>query len=67
MQIEITNQNKWYLSLTVKLALLALLGLLLLVPLQMIKQIIMERQKNAEMIKRKYQINGLQNNVSQDL
>jgi len=52
MKIEITNQNKWHHSLTVKLALLLILGLLLLVPLQMIKQIIMERQSNAEKVKK---------------
>ena len=52
MKIEITNQNKWHQSLTVKLALLAILGLALLVPLQMIKQIIMERQLNAEKVKK---------------
>ena len=40
MKIEITNQNKWHQSLTIKLALLAILGLLLLIPLQMIKEII---------------------------
>ena len=52
MKIEITNQNKWHQSLTVKLALLAILGLFLLVPLQMIKQIILERQLNAEKVKK---------------
>jgi inner membrane protein involved in colicin E2 resistance len=52
MKIEITNQNKWHLSLTVKLALLAFLGVLFLIPLQMIKQIIMERQLNAEKVKK---------------
>jgi inner membrane protein len=52
MKIEITNQNKWHQSLTVKLSLLAILGLLLLVPLQMIKQIILERQLNAEKVKK---------------
>jgi inner membrane protein len=52
MKIEITNQNKWHLSLTIKLALLAFLGLVLLIPLQMIKEIIMERQSNAEKVKK---------------
>jgi inner membrane protein len=52
MKIEITNQNKWHQSLTVKLALLAMLGLLFLVPLEMIKQIITERQLNAEKVKK---------------
>jgi inner membrane protein len=52
MKIEISNLNKWHQSLTVKLALLAFLGLILLVPLQMIKEIIIERQVNAEKVKK---------------
>ena len=52
MKIEITNQSKWHQSLTVKLALLAFLGLLFLAPLQMIKEIITERQLNAEKVKK---------------
>jgi inner membrane protein len=52
MKIEISNLNKWHQSLTVKLALLAILGLVLLVPLQMIKEIITERQVNAEKVKK---------------
>ena len=41
MKIEITDQGKWYRSLTLKLALLGFLGLFLLIPLQMIKEIIL--------------------------
>jgi inner membrane protein len=52
MKIEITNHNKWHQSLTIKLALLAIMGLLFLIPLQMIKQIITERQLNAEKVKK---------------
>ena len=52
MKIEITNQSKWHQSLTLKLALLAFLGLLFLIPLQMIKEIIMERQLNGEKVKK---------------
>ncbi len=52
MKIEISNLNKWHHSLTVKLILLAILGLLLLIPLQMIKEIIRERQENAENVKK---------------
>ncbi len=48
MKIEITNQTKWHQSITLKLALLAFLGLVLLIPLEMIKQVIRERQKNGE-------------------
>jgi inner membrane protein len=50
MKIEITDQGKWYRSLTLKLALLGFLGLFLLIPLQMIKEIILERQKNSEKV-----------------
>jgi inner membrane protein len=48
MKIEITNQNRWHQSLTLKLVLLAFLVLLLLIPLAMIKEVIKERQMNAE-------------------
>lgn len=52
MKIEITNQNKWHQSLTVKLALLGILGLFLLIPLELIKEIIKERQLNADKVKK---------------
>jgi inner membrane protein len=52
MKIEITNHSKWHQSLTIKLALLAFLGLVFLIPLEMIKEIILERQKNSEMVKK---------------
>lgn len=52
MKIEITDQSKWHQSLTLKLALLAFLGLLFLIPLEMIKEVIMERQKNGEKVKK---------------
>ena len=47
MKIEITNSGKWYQSLTLKLGLLAFMGILFLIPLEMIKSVIKERQKNA--------------------
>lgn len=50
MKIEISNQGKWHQSITLKLALLAFLGLLFLIPLQMIKQVITERQLNGEKV-----------------
>jgi len=53
MKIEITNQGKWHQSLTLKLGLLAVIGLLLLIPLQMIKSVIKERQVNAEEVRQK--------------
>ena len=37
MKIEITNQGKWHESLTFKLGVLAFMGILLLIPLEMIK------------------------------
>lgn len=52
MKIEISDQSKWHQSLTLKLALLAFLGLLFLIPLEMIKEVIMERQKNGEKVKK---------------
>lgn len=52
MKIEITNQEKWHQSLTVKLGILAIIGLLLMIPLQIIKSVIMERQSNAEKVKK---------------
>jgi inner membrane protein len=50
MKIEITNQTRWHQSITLKLALLAFLGLVLLIPLEMIKQVIRERQLNGEKV-----------------
>jgi inner membrane protein len=50
MKIEITNQTKWHQSITLKLAFLAFLGVVLLIPLQMIKEIIRERQLNGEKV-----------------
>jgi inner membrane protein len=51
MKIEITNPGKWYQSLTLKLGLLAFMGLIFLIPLEMIKTIIKERQANADKVK----------------
>jgi inner membrane protein len=52
MKIEINDNKKLQYSLTIKIVLLAFLGLFLLIPLEMIKSIIRERQKNAEEVKR---------------
>jgi inner membrane protein len=52
MKIEISNHDKWFQSLTVKLVLLGILGLFLLIPLELIKEIIRERQLNAEKVKK---------------
>jgi len=51
MKIEITNHGKWHQSLTLKLALLAFMGIVFLIPLEMIKSIINERQSNADKVK----------------
>jgi inner membrane protein len=52
MKIEINDNKKWQHSLTIKMMLLAFLGLFLLIPLEMIKSIIRERQKNSEDVKK---------------
>ena len=52
MKIEIDDNKKWQHSLTIKMMLLAFLGLFLLIPLEMIKSIIRERQKNSEDVKK---------------
>ncbi len=51
MKIEISGNKKWHQSLTIKMVLLGVLGVFLLIPLEMIKSIIKERQKNSEKVK----------------
>lgn len=51
MKIEISNNSKWHQSLTIKMGLLVFLGLLFLIPMEMIKSVILERQKNAEKVR----------------
>jgi inner membrane protein len=51
MKIEISNNSKWNASLTIKMAVLAFLGILFLIPLQMIILVINERQKNSEKVR----------------
>ncbi len=62
MKIEIDDNKKWQHSLTIKMVLLAFLGLFLLIPLEMIKSIIRERQKNSEDVKKEIAVQwaGLQ-------
>jgi inner membrane protein len=43
--------GKWHQSLTIKTLVLLFLGLLFLIPLQMIKSVILERQKNSENVR----------------
>jgi inner membrane protein len=52
MKIEISDNRKWQQSLTLKIGLLAVMGLFLLIPLEMIKSIIRERQQNSEKVKK---------------
>jgi inner membrane protein len=52
MKIEINENRKWHQSVTVKLVLLGILGIFLLIPLEMIKSIIRERQKNSDEVKK---------------
>ncbi len=52
MKIEIDNLQKWQYSLAIKMVLLAVMGLMLLIPLEMIKEVIRERQKSSETVKK---------------
>jgi inner membrane protein len=51
MKIEISNNDKWHQSLTIKMGVLVFLGLLFLIPMEMIKSVILERQKNSEKVR----------------
>ncbi len=51
MKIEISNNSKWNASLTIKMGVLVFLGILFLIPLQMIILVINERQKNSEKVR----------------
>jgi len=63
MKIEINDSKKWQHSFTIKIVLLAVLGMFLLIPLEMIKSIIRERQENSENVKKEiaFQWAGQQN------
>ncbi len=45
---ENVTQEKWYQSLTVKMVLLGIMGVMLLIPLVLIREVIRERSQNAE-------------------
>lgn len=47
METEIVKQEKWYESVTVKMVLIGILGLMLLIPLALIMEVIRERSGNA--------------------
>ena len=51
MKIEISESKKWQNSLTLKILLLTVMGMFLLIPLEMIKSIIRERQQTSEKAK----------------
>jgi inner membrane protein len=63
MKIEINDTRKWQHSLTLKIILLTVMGLFLLIPLEMIKSIIRERQENSEKVRQEiaFQWAGKQN------
>lgn len=48
MENENVTQEKWYQSLTVKMVLLGIMGVMLLIPLALIMEVIRERAQNAE-------------------
>jgi inner membrane protein len=48
METGTEKQEKWYESMTVKMVLLAVMGLMLLIPLVLINEVIRERSANAE-------------------
>jgi inner membrane protein len=52
MKIEFNETGKWQNSFTIKMILLAVMSLFLLIPLEMIKSIIQERQRNSDDIKK---------------
>ena len=51
MKIEINDTKKWQYSLTLKIIILTIGGMFLLIPLEMIKSIIRERQQNSEKVR----------------
>lgn len=51
MKIEINDTKKWQHSLTLKIFLLGAMGIILLIPLEMIKSVIRERQTNSENVR----------------
>jgi inner membrane protein len=62
MKIEIDENAKWQNSLTLKMIILAVMGLFLLIPLEMIKSVIRERQQTSEEIRKEisFQWSGAQ-------
>jgi inner membrane protein involved in colicin E2 resistance len=51
MKNENSTDVNWYDLLPVKLGLLAFMAIVFLLPLQMIKMVVLERQKNSESVK----------------
>lgn len=52
MKIEFSENSKWQWSMTFKIIFLVFMGLFLLIPLEMIKDMIRERQNTSETVKR---------------
>ena len=46
-----TNNTKWYETMTVKMILLGIMAIMFLIPLQLIKMVIRERENNSETVK----------------
>lgn len=63
MKIEISDNRKWQNSLTLKIILLAVMGIFLLIPVEMIKSVIRERQLSSENVRQEIalQWSGRQN------
>ncbi|MEE4115474.1 MAG: cell envelope integrity protein CreD [Marinilabiliaceae bacterium] len=51
MEKEANNQTKWYETMTVKMILLGIMAIMFLIPLQLIKMVILERESNSEAVK----------------
>lgn len=51
MKIEINETKKWQFSFTLKIILLTVMGLMLLIPLEMVKSVTRERQQNSEKVR----------------
>ena len=54
MKIEIDENGKWQNSMTLKVLILAVMGIFLLIPLEMIKSIIIDDEPLARSIVREY-------------
>ena len=51
MEKENNKPTKWYETLTVKMILLGIMAIMFLIPLQLIKMVIRERESNSDIIR----------------